>query len=46
MRISVPVSALPSLGLVPPASHAPVVQADVLIGQDGLPRAVRLSPGF
>ena len=46
MRISVPVSALPSLGLVPPASPAPVVQADVLIGQDGLPRAVRLSPDF
>src|SRR5207249_9149721 len=38
MRMEVPVSALPSLGLVPPAMHAPVVQADVLIGQDGLPR--------
>jgi hypothetical protein len=46
MRMSVPVSALSSLGLVPPASNAPVVQADVLIGQDGLPRAVRLSPDF
>ena len=46
MRIAVPVSALASLGLVPPASHAPVVRADVLVGQDGLPRAVRLSPDF
>jgi len=46
MRIEVPVSALPSLGLVPPTTHAAVVQADVLVGQDGLPRAVRLSPDF
>jgi hypothetical protein len=46
MRVEVPVSALASLGLVPPATHAAVVQADVLVGQDGLPRAVRLSPDF
>ena len=46
MRMEVPVSALPSLGLVPPATHAAVVQADVLVGQDGLPRAIRLSPDF
>ena len=46
MRMSVPVAALPSLGLVAPASQVGVVQADVLIGQDGLPRAVRLSPDF
>ena len=46
MRMEVPVSALRSLGLVPPATHAAVVQADVLVGQDGLPRAVRLSPDF
>jgi len=46
MRMEVPVSALPSLGLVMPATHAAVVQADVLVGQDGLPRAVRLSPDF
>ena len=46
MRMEVPVSALPSLGLVPPATRAAVVQADVLVGQDGLPRAVRLSPDF
>jgi hypothetical protein len=46
MRMELPVSALPSLGLVPPASPAAVVQADVLVGQDGFPRAVRLSPDF
>jgi hypothetical protein len=46
MRMELPVSALPSLGLVPPASRAAVVQADVLVGQDGFPRAVRLSPDF
>lgn len=46
MRMEVPVSALPSLGLAPPASTVGVVKADVLIGQDGLPRAVRLSPDF
>ena len=46
MRMEVPVSALPSLGLAPPSSPVGVVQADVLIGQDGLPRAVRLSPDF
>jgi hypothetical protein len=46
MRVDLPVSALPSLGLVPPPSRSAVVQADVLVGQDGLPRAVRLSPDF
>ena len=46
MRMELPVSALPSLGLVPPSSRAAVVQADVLVGQDGFPRAVRLSPDF
>ena len=46
MRMELPVSALPALGLAPPASRAVVVQADVLVGQDGFPRAVRLSPGF
>ena len=46
MRMEVPVSALRSLGLSPPASPVGVVQADVLVGQDGLPRAVRLSPDF
>jgi hypothetical protein len=46
MRMELPVSALPSLGLVAPPSRAAVVQADVLVGQDGFPRAVRLSPSF
>jgi hypothetical protein len=46
MRMELPVSALPSLGLVAPPSRAVVVQADVLVGQDGFPRAVRLSPSF
>jgi hypothetical protein len=42
VRMDLPASMLPSLGLFPPASDARVVRADVLIGQDGLPRAVRL----
>jgi hypothetical protein len=46
LRMELPVSALPSLGLTPPSSPAAVVQADVLVGQDGFPRAVRLSPDF
>jgi hypothetical protein len=46
MRMELPVSALPALGLTPPSSRASVVQADVLVGQDGFPRAVRLSPDF
>ena len=46
VQMELPVSALPSLGLVAPSSRAAVVQADVLVGQDGFPRAVRLSPDF
>jgi uncharacterized SAM-binding protein YcdF (DUF218 family) len=46
LRMEMPASALPSLGLVPPSSHASIVHADVLVGQDGFPRAVRLSPDF
>jgi hypothetical protein len=46
MRMELPVSALPSLGLVPPSSREVTVHADVLVGQDGFPRAVRLSPDF
>jgi hypothetical protein len=42
LRVTLPVSMLPSLGLVPPASHTSPVRADVLVGQDGLARAVRL----
>jgi hypothetical protein len=44
LRVDMPTPIVLSLGLVPPASHAAVVRADVLVGQDGLPRAVRLAP--
>ena len=43
VRIDLPVSVLPSLGVLPPP-HAGAVQADVLVGQDGFARAVRLVP--
>ena len=46
MRMEVPVSALPSLGLARPATHPAGVQADVGVGVGGLPRAGRLWPGF
>ncbi|MBI1874119.1 MAG: hypothetical protein HYZ58_13085 [Acidobacteria bacterium] len=42
VRMDLPAALLPSLGLFPPASDATVISADVLIGQDGLARAVRL----
>jgi hypothetical protein len=42
VRLDLPVSVLPSLGLAPPASRDTAVQADVIIGQDGFARAVRL----
>jgi len=41
IRIEIPESELSSVGLWPPA-HAGAVQADVLVGQDGLARAVRI----
>jgi hypothetical protein len=41
MRIDVPVSALPALGFAPP-SRGTSVQADVIVGQDGMARAIRL----
>lgn len=41
VRMDLPVSVLPSLGVAPPAGHAGSVKADVVVGQDGLPRAVR-----
>jgi hypothetical protein len=44
LRVDMPTPVVLSLGLVPPTSHAAVVRADVLVGQDGLPRAVRLVP--
>ncbi len=44
MRLDMPTPIVLSLGLVPPMAHTAVVRADVLVGQDGLPRAVRLVP--
>ena len=41
VRVDLPVSILPSLGVAPPAAHVTAVKADVVIGQDGLARAVR-----
>lgn len=43
VRVELPLTALPSYGLdiAPDAAHASV-QADVLVGQDGQPRAIRL----
>ena len=43
VRMSLPVTALPSYGVdISPASSDEPVEADVLIGQDGLARAIRL----
>jgi hypothetical protein len=44
MRLDLPASVAISLGLRPPASQAGVVRADILVGQDGFARAVRLAP--
>jgi hypothetical protein len=44
MRVDMPASIVLSLGLVPPLPQTTFVQADVLVGQDRLPRAVRLVP--
>lgn len=43
MRMELPASLVGTLGLRP-SSHSTVVQADVLVGQDGYARAVRLVP--
>jgi hypothetical protein len=42
VRMDVPVSMLPSLGVTPPPGQAKAVTADLIVAQDGLPRAVRL----
>lgn len=42
VRTDLPVSVLPSLGVIPPAAGGATVKADIVIGQDGLTRAVRL----
>jgi len=44
MRMNLPASMALSLGLNPPAPQNGVVTADVLVGQDGFARAVRLAP--
>jgi hypothetical protein len=41
VRMDLPVAMLPSLGVAPPAAQVTAVKADVVIGQDGLARAVR-----
>jgi hypothetical protein len=43
VRVDLPPSVLPSLGVVPP-SHAGLVEADLLIDQDGFARAIRFVP--
>jgi hypothetical protein len=42
LRIDLPVSMLPTLGMTPPVTRGVAVKADVIVGQDGLARAVRL----
>jgi hypothetical protein len=43
VRMDVPVAMLPSLGLTPPqANRTATVRADLVVAQDGLPRAARL----
>ena len=42
VRVDLPASALPALGLLPPPSAGSVVQADIVVAQDGFARAVRL----
>ena len=42
VRMDVPVSMLSELGVAPPVNAAARVRADVIVAQDGLPRAVRL----
>ena len=42
VRVDLPISALIALGLPVPMSSTSVVQADIVVGQDGLARAVRV----
>jgi hypothetical protein len=42
VRVDLPVSALSALGLPAPLSTATVVQAEVVVAQDGFARAVRI----
>jgi hypothetical protein len=42
VRIDVPVAMLASYGVTPPPGRGATVTADLIVAQDGLPRAVRL----
>ena len=42
VRTDLPVSMLPSLGITPVGAQGRTVKADILVGQDGVARAVRL----
>ena len=42
IRVELPLAALPALGLEPPTSTQDRVEAEIVFGQDGLARAVRL----
>ena len=42
VRTDLPVSMLPSLGITPVGAQGRTVKADILVGQDGIARAVRL----
>jgi len=43
VRMEIPLTSLPVYGLeIPPDAHVAPVEADLLVGQDGQPRAIRL----
>ena len=42
VRLDLPVSLLPSYGVTPPPGRTALVTMDVIVAQDGLPRAVRI----
>ena len=43
IRVEIPVASLPSYGIeIAPDARRTPVQADLLVGQDGQPRAIRL----
>ncbi len=46
MRVEMPASVATELGLTPAPSADGIARADILVGQDGLPRAVRLVNDF
>jgi hypothetical protein len=42
VRMDLPIAMLASMGVIPPAGRATAIRADVIVGQDGIARAVRL----